>query len=139
MSKIDNFVSSINWAYSPAFKTILVDTKRTPPKTGTKKGDPVTYLENVASSPLILPSQQAQQAVRAALGMEGTAVQLWELRMHKSTHLKEEESVTELPDIVAGDRVVIDSQTYAVQWADTPHPYSFGQILMLYITEDKRA
>jgi hypothetical protein len=47
--------------------------------------------------------------------------------------------VNRLPDIVAGDRVTINSEDYSVRRADTPHPFAFGDILLLYITEDKRA
>jgi len=139
MSKIDNFISTMNFGYTPAFKTILVDTKRVPPKSGGKVGDPVTHLQDVASSPLILPSQQSQQKIRAAIGLDGTAVQLWELRMNKSTHTDGMATVTQLPDVKVGDRVVIDNVNYNVEWADITHPFSFGDVLLLYLTEDKRA
>lgn len=139
MGKAESYARTTNWLYSPAFKTIQISTKRAPAMSGGKKSDPVTNLTGVESSPLVLPSQQTQQAIRAALSLEGTATQLWELFLKKCAHIDSGASVNQLPDIVAGDRVTIDSVNYSVQWADITHPFSFGDVLILYVTEDKRA
>jgi hypothetical protein len=139
MPNFSNYYKSQNWDYSPAFKTITISTKRAPAMVSGKKGDPVTRLTGVESSPLILPSQESQHAILKALNLEGTAIQLWQLRLHKCAHVDNGVSVNRLPDIVAGDRVTINSEDYSVRWADTPHPFAFGDILLLYITEDKRA
>lgn len=139
MPTFANYPKSINWAYTPAFKTITISTKRAPAMASGKIGAPTTHLTGVESSPLILPSQQSQHAIRQAIGLEGTAVQLWELRLHKTPHIDGGVSVDQLPDIIAGDRVTIESVDYAVSWADIVHPLSFGDILLVYVKEDKRA
>lgn len=139
MARIDNWAATKNWAYSPAFKTIQISTKRAPAMSNGKKGDPATNLTGVEASPLVLPSQQSQHALRAALGLDGTAVQIWEMYIKKCAHIDSSISVNQLPDIVAGDRVTVGSTDYNVRWADITHPFSFGDVLILYLTEDKRA
>lgn len=139
MPNFANYPKSINWSYTPAFKTITISTKRAPAMASGKIGTPTTHLTGVESSPLILPSQQSQHAIRQAVGLEGTAVQLWELRMHKTPHIDGGVSVDQLPDIAIGDRVTIDNVDYVVSWADIVHPLSFGDILLVYVKEDKRA
>lgn len=139
MGKAENYIGTTNWGYTPDFKTIQISTKRAPAMSGGKRGDPVTNLTGVESSPLVLPSQQSQHAIRAAIGLEGTAKQLWEMYVKKCAHVDSGVNVNQLPDIVTGDRVVIASTVYAVEWADTAHPFSFGDVLILYVTEDKRA
>lgn len=138
MGKAEAFTRTINWLYAPAFKTIQISTKRAPAMTSGKKSDPVTNLTGVESSPLVLPSQQSQHAIRAALGLEGTAVQVWEMYLKKCAHVDSGASVNQLPDIIAGDRVTIGSFDYSVRWADITHPFAFGDVLILYVTEDKR-
>lgn len=139
MGKIDNFSQSINWNYSPAFKTIQISTKRIPPQSSGKTSDAVSNLSGVESSPLILPSQQQQQAIRMAIGSDatdGTATQLWELRIHKCAHVDSGVNVNQLPDITVDDIVVINSVNYFVRWADITHPFIFGDMLLLYVVED---
>jgi hypothetical protein len=139
MGKATNFARSINWLYSPDFKTIQISTKRQPAMSGGKKSEPVTNLTGVESSPLVLQDTRTNQGIRAALGLEGTAVQIWEMYLKKCAHVDSGASVNQLPDIIAGDRVTISNIDYSVRWADTTHPFSFGDVLILYVTEDKRA
>lgn len=139
MGKATNFAASMNWNYSPDFKTILIDTKRYGEMDANDivgDEDPETYLEDVESSPLILADKQIQQSVMKAAGIDGTQVQLWHLRLRKSSHSKDGTPVTELPDIKIGDWVIIGSKVYPVKWADTTHPFSFGDILLIYVVED---
>lgn len=139
MGKATSFARTMNWSYSPDFKTIQISTKRTPAMSGGKKGEPVPNLTGVESSPLVLQDTRANQGIRVALGLEGTAVQLWEMYLKKCAHVDSGVNVNQLPDIIAGDRVTIDSVDYSVKWADITHPFAFGDVLILYVVEDKRA
>lgn len=139
MGKATSFAESMNWAYTPDFKTILIDTKRYGEMDANDivgDEDPETYLEDVECSPLILADRQVQQSIFKAAGIEGTQVQLWHLRLHKSAHTEDGEAVNKLPDIKIGDWVVIGSKVYPVKWADTTHRFAFGEILLLYVVED---
>lgn len=138
MGKATDFAQTVNWAYTPDFKTIQISTKRNPPMSGGKiSKTPVTNLTGVESSPLILQDSRNNQGIRQALGLEGSAIQLWELRIHKCAHVDSGVAVDQLPDIIIKDIVVIDGINYLVRWADTAHRFSFGDILMLYVVEDK--
>lgn len=138
MGKATNYARTINWDYTPDFKTIQISTKRAPAMSNGKISKTlVTNLTGVESSPLILQDSRNNQGIRQAIGLEGSAVQLWELRIHKCAHVDSGVAVNQLPDIVIKDVVTVDSVDYLVRWVDTTHPFSFGDILMLYVVEDK--
>lgn len=120
--------------------TVTASTARAPAMASGKKGDPVTNLTNLLITPIMLSAMTGQHGLRQALGLEGTAVQLFETYTESHTHTDSSVSVTQMPDIEAGDRLVIGSITYNVRFAEIqPATYSFGATLLLYITEDKRA
>lgn len=137
MPNFSNYYKSQNWDYSPAFKTITISTKRAPAMDANDIiSDPVTHLTGVESSPRILANRQIQQVLMQAAGLDGTQTQLWELRIRKGAHVDDGVSVNQLPDIQVHDHVVIDNVVYSVKWADITHPFAFGDILLVYITED---
>lgn len=138
MGKATNFAMTTNWAYTPDFKTIQISTKRAPAMSGLKKGNHVAHLSGVESSPLILSSAETTHRVMQALGLDGTAVKLWQLRLHKTPHVDDGVAVDQLPDVKESDLVVVDSVEYPVIYADTPHRFSFGEILLVYVHLDKR-
>ena len=140
MGKIDNFSQSINWSYSPAFKTITISTKRSAAKANGKVAAPVAKLSGVESSPLVLPSQDSRQAIIKAIGTmvtDATSIQIWQLFIKKCSHLDGVATVNALPDINVGDLVTIAGVDYGVRWADITHPFMFGNVLILWVTEDK--
>lgn len=138
MGKAESYARTTNWLYSPAFKTIQISTKRAPAMSGGKiSKTPVTNLTGVESSPLVLQDTKANQGIRQALGLEGSAVQLWELYIKKCAHVDSGVSVNQLPDIIVKDIITIAGTDYLVRWADITHPFSFGDVLIVYLVEDK--
>lgn len=120
--------------------TVTASTKRQPAMSGGKRGEPTTNLTSLLITPLMLASMTGTHAIRQAIGLEGTAEQLFETYTESHTHTDSSVSVTQMPDIEAGDRLVIGSITYNVKWAEIQGlTFGFGQTLMLYVTEDKRA
>jgi hypothetical protein len=142
MPDFDNYLQlDVRDFEQPDFKRILISTKRTPAMSSGKKGDPVTYLSSVISSPRILADSQVVRSIRAALGLEGTATKLWELRIEKCVHSASVSPTSRdsLPDIIEGDRVVLpDNTEYTARWVDTTHPLSFGEVMFVYLVEDTR-
>lgn len=122
-----------------AMMTTTASTQRTPAIASGKIGDPVTNLQNVKITPVMFPDSRGQQEVRQAMGMEGTAIQVFECYTEPHTHIDSGVSVTQLPDIRSGDRLIIGSITYVVRLAESqPATTSFSATLILYITEDRR-
>lgn len=120
--------------------TTTASTQRTPAMSGGKKGDPVTHLQSVKITPVMLSSATGQHAIRQAIGLEGTAIQVFETYTQSHAHTDGGSPVTQIPDIVNGDRLVVGSVTYTVRWCEQqPATSGFGATLMVYITEDKRA
>lgn len=123
-----------------AMMTTTASTKRAPAMSGGKRGEPTTNLTNLLITPVMLSAMTGQHAIRQAIGLEGTAEQLFEAYTEAHTHTDSGVSVTQMPDIEAGDRLVVGSITYNVKWAESqPATFSFGATLLLYVTEDKRA
>lgn len=121
------------------FMTTTASTTRLPAKSGGKVGAPVTNLTNLKITPLMLPDTRGSHAVRQAIGLEGTAVQFFETYTESHAHTDSSVSVTQLPDIVTGDRLVIGSTTYEVLWCEQqPATTSFPATLLIYVIEDKR-
>lgn len=120
--------------------TVTASTERAAAMSGGKKGAPVANLTNLLVTPVMLSAMTGQHGLRQSLGMEGTAVQLFEAYTESHAHTDSAVSVNQMPDIEAGDRLIIGSITYNVRFAEIqPATFSFGATLLLYITEDKRA
>jgi hypothetical protein len=122
------------------FMTEITLTKRVPSISGGKIGDPVTHLENVKVVPRQLFDTFGTHTVRAAIGLEGTAMQLFQTYTESHAHIDDSAPVTQVPDIISGDRLILDGVTYQVRFAEKQTlTISFGETLYLYITEDKRS
>jgi len=115
-------------------------TKRTPAISSGKVADPVTHLEGVKITPVMLASARGLHSVRQAIGLEGSAVQVYEAYTESHEHTDDDTTVTQLPDIRNGDRLVTGGVTYNVRWAEQQAAtLSYGATLLLYLTEDKRS
>lgn len=102
-------------------------------------GVPVANLTNLKICPVMLSDTRGLHQVRQALGLEGTAVQVFETYTESHAHTDSGASVSQLPDIVTGDRLVVGSITYEVLWCEAQPPTSsFGATLLIYVIEDKR-
>ncbi len=120
--------------------TQVASTKRHPAKSGIKIGDPVNNLTNLYIHPLMLMDTRSALALQQARGLSGTLGQIWETYTESHTHTDSSVSVTQLPDIIAGDKLVVEGITYHVQWADLQAATSgFGKTLILYVFEDTHA
>lgn len=120
------------------FMTQTASTKRHPAKASGKIGAAVANLTNLLITPLMLPSASGQHAVRQVTGFEGTHVQFWETYTESHAHTDSGVSVTQLPDIVVGDILTVDSVNYVVEWTEAqPATTSFGKTLLIYVYEDK--
>lgn len=120
------------------FMTSTAKTQRADVVSG-KKGDPVTYLESVKIQAPFPPTASGQQAIREMVGIEGSAVQIYECYTESHAHTEDSVSVNKVPDIVRGDLLITGGITYRVQWAK-PYPAtsSFGVTLAMYLTESER-
>lgn len=120
------------------FMTTTASTTRLPAKASSKIGDPVTHLQNVKITPLMLPSATGQHMIREITGFDGTFVQFWETYTESHQHTDGGVTVTQIPDIVIGDYLVVSGVTYRVQWAkQQPATSSFGATLLMYVYEDE--
>ena len=121
------------------FMTQTASTTRHPAMASGKIGTPVANLTNLKITPLMLMDTQSAFSFTQSLGMTGTLGQLWETYSESHTHTDSGVSVTQYPDIVAGDKLVVDGVTYHVQWAGAqPATSGFGKTLILRVFEDKR-
>lgn len=122
------------------FMTETASTTRNPPKdVNDMIGDPVTHLESVKVTTRMLPDSRRVEAIRKAVGIEGGVIQMFELYTESHEHTDDSVTVTQVPDIIAGDRVILDGVTYNVRTAEVESPTSsFGQTLIIVITEDRR-
>jgi hypothetical protein len=124
------------------FMTQTASTKRFSAISSGKRGTLSNHLTSLKITPVMLPDSRSQSAniVRQALGLEGTAVQIFEAYTESHAHTDGGTPVTQMPDIITGDRLVVGSITYQVRWAEQqPATTSFGATLLLYLTEDKSA
>ncbi len=120
--------------------TASATTTRPPAMSSDKIGNPTTNLESVKITPVMLADANRNQQIRQAMGLDGTAIQVFEIYTQSHTHTDSSSSVTQLPDIIAGDRVVVGGITYNVRWAEQqPATMAFGATLLIFMTEDKRA
>ena len=115
-------------------------TTRQPAMSSGKRGEPTSNLSGVSITSPMLSDTRGDWAVRQAIGLEGTAEQLFECYTESHTHTDSSVSVTQMPDIKAGDRLTCDGITYNVKWAEIQAAtISFGKTLQLFLTTDKRA
>jgi hypothetical protein len=120
------------------FMTQTASTKRHPAMASGKIDAAVTNLTNLKICPLMLPSATGQHAIRELTGFNGANVQFWETYTESHDHTDSSVSVTQLPDIVQGDLLVVGSTTYVVEWIEQqPATSSFGATLLIYVYEDK--
>lgn len=120
------------------FMTTTASTTRPPAKSSGKIGDPVTHLTNLKICPLMQPSTRGQHEIRGITGFDGIHVQFWETYTESHQHTDGGMTVTQLPDIVVNDYLVISGTTYKVAWIEAqPATTSFGATLMIYVYEDK--
>ena len=122
------------------FMTTTASTSRNPAMSSGKKGDPVANLTNLKICSVMLSNATSLHAVRQAIGLEGSAVQVFETYTESHAHTDSGTPVTQMPDIKTGDRLIVGSITYTVRWCETqPATSSFGATLLVYLTEDKLA
>ena len=120
------------------FMTATATTKRGA-KVGIKFGAATTHLESVKITPIMLPSGPRVDSIRKALGLDGGAVQVFEVYTESHLHTDDSSPVTQVPDIVAGDRLITDGTTYTVRTAEVNSATSgFGQTLIVVLTESRR-
>lgn len=120
--------------------TATATTTRLPAMSGGKRGDPAANLSGVSITPVMLSDTRGQHQIRQAIGLDGTAAQVFEAYTQSHTHTDSSVEVTQMPDIVVGDRLTSNSVTYTVRWVEQqPATSSFGATLIMYLTEDKRA
>lgn len=123
-----------------SFMTTTASTTRLPAIISDKRGNPVTNLTSLKITPIMLPDLRRQIEVKKAIGLEGSVVQVFECFTESHTHIDSSVSVTQIPDIIVGDRLVIGSTTYNIRIAERNSPTTiFGATLQLTITEDRRA
>lgn len=121
------------------FMTATATTERAPAMVSGKKGDPVTHLESVKIQPPMLPSAQGQHNIRQAIGLDGSAIQVFETYTESHSHTDDSVTVNQLPDIEEGDRLIEGGVTYVVKWAEPQAgTSSFGKTLMIYMIRDNR-
>lgn len=120
--------------------TDTASTTRTPAISGGKVGEPVTHLQNVKIVPPMLASATSTHTIRQAIGLEGTAVQVWETYSTVHSHTDGGVTVNQLPDMRNGDRLITGGVTYVIKWTEAQPPTtSYNSTLMVYMVEDKRA
>lgn len=121
------------------FMTQTASTTRSPAMASGKIGNPVANLTNLKITKPMSQFNQGDRQLRQALGMSGTLVQEKEAYTESHTHTDSGVSVTQMPDIRAGDKLIVGSVTYNVEWVDIePATSSFGETMILKLTEDKR-
>jgi hypothetical protein len=121
------------------FMTQTASTTRHPAMSSGKIGTPTSNLTNLKITPLMLMDTRSALSLQQAIGMDGTLGQIWETYTESHAHTDSGVSVTQLPDIREGDKLVVDGVTYHVQWANRqPATSSYGATLIIYVYQDKR-
>jgi hypothetical protein len=120
--------------------TDTATTTRPPGISSGKIGDPVAHLSGVKITPVMLSSATGMHGIRQAIGLDGSAIQVYEAYTTVHTHVDGGVSVYQVPDIVRGDRLTVGGVTYNVRWSETqPATFGLDATLLLYLTEDKRS
>lgn len=119
--------------------TITASTQRNPAIVSGKSGEPVTHLTGVKIMPVMLPDSRRIDSVRKAVGLTGGVVQVFETYTESHDHIDGGTSVTQVPDILAGDMLIVGTKTYKVRTAEVNSvTSSFGETLILALTESRR-
>lgn len=119
--------------------TVTASTERST-MSGGKSSTPASNLTQLLITPVMLASNRGLQELRQAIGLEGSTVQLFECYTMSHTHQDGGSPVTQMPDIIFGDRLIVSGVTYIVKWAEIQNITSrFGQTLIIYLTKDKRS
>ena len=119
--------------------TTTASTQRRGVVSGGKSGDLADNLTSLLITPVMVADFARDHRVMQLIGVEGTAVQVFEAYTEAHSHTDSGSPVSQLPDIIAGDRLIVGSVIYSVKWAEIqPATFSFGATLILYLTEDKR-
>lgn len=124
---------------SHPFMTATASTKRPSAIDGNDiMGDSlVDKLSNVKLTPPMMPEQSGRWGNHQARGIEGSEAHDYEAYTESHTHTDGGVSVTQMPDIVEHDRLIIGSRIYTVKMAKTePATFSFGDTLVLHLVED---
>lgn len=120
------------------FMTATATTARGTMSSG-KRGDPTTHLQNVSITPPMLPSATGQHAIKQMIGLEGSAIQVWETYTESHQHTDNSVTVTQIPDIQVDDQLTVSGITYYIHWVEANSATSsFGKTLLIYMSQDKR-
>jgi hypothetical protein len=118
--------------------TTTASTTRAPAMASGKIGTPVSNLTNLLITPVMLSAMTGNHGIRQAIGLEGSAIQIFEAYTESHAHTDGGVSVTQMPDIESMDILVVGSVSYLVRFAEIqPATNNFGATLLLYLTEDK--
>lgn len=119
------------------FMTTSASTKRHPTKTSGKITAAVDNLTSLLIFGPNPPENRGQQRNVTAQGMEGAHVHEFEAYTESHTHTDSGVSVTQMPDIVVEDKLVVGSITYTVVetgiWGAT---FGFGETRYIYMDKD---
>lgn len=119
--------------------TQTASTTRHPAMASGKTGSPVANLTGLKITKPMSQYNQGDRQLRQALGMDGTLVQEKEAYTESHAHTDSGTPVIQMPDIVAGDKLIVGSVTYNVEWVDIePATSGFGETMILKLTQDKR-
>jgi hypothetical protein len=109
--------------------TLVVSTRRSPAAASGKISSPTTHLENVKVVPIV----PASEATQRRYGLE-TLLDVYETFTAEHEHTDDGQQVTQVPDVVAGDKLVDGSTEYEVkQVADWPAVGEVGRFLHLIL------
>ena len=116
------------------FATDTASTKRPPTVSSGKRGVPAAHLSGVSITPLM----PASEAVQQHPALQSSATEIWETYTYSHAHTDDDESVTQLPDINAGDIMTVDSTDYDVLYVgDWPAAGGVDAYLMIALQEVK--
>lgn len=121
-----------------AFMTQQASTQRHPAMDADGQiGAAVANISSFYIMPLVVASGEGDKRVRQALGLEGAHVQLWRTYTEAHSHTDSSVVVTTLPDVKRGDKLIVGSTSYEVQWVETqPATTGFAATLYIYLTQD---
>lgn len=97
----------------------------------------VDNLTNLLITPVMMPEQQGRYGNHQGRGIDGSEAHDYEAYTESHTHTDGGVSVTQMPDIVEHDRLIIGSRSFTVRMAKVDSlTFGFGQTLILHLTED---
>lgn len=121
-----------------SFMTQTASTQRHPAMDSDGQiGAATTNINSFLIMPLMVASGEGEKRIRQALGLEGSHVQLWRTYTEAHSHTDSSVTVNQLPDVERGDKLVVGSISYEVQWVESqPATSSFPATLYIYLTQD---